>query len=489
MKTMVDTQKQNRVGPEWWWNDSSVLAQVADYLIKNNILITAEDVFGFYQKPSAFNKEYELWQKRNLSFRTTVRPKTNQFFSERFYPVGDDWLESITTILSTYPSPGLVHAIGEYGNVEMEIRKRVKGDRGSRVHDALQQNMILDREYYDDEEWLSLIHAKQFHEEYKPKLILNEQWCWSIKHHYAGRFDRIVQIDGKTVLIDWKTGFVGREAELQLAAEKRAIEEMHPIQIDDVAIVALNDRTKKGWSYKPLSGRSEYKEAMLSTPSSVQTMSGEELLKGMKERERKAFEEVIAADLVVFDALHVTWRDLFKARKPKEYPFDVVPEKLDLSIPLTDEEIKIPELPKSKTNIADAIKTVVTDAGGDFGGTKENVEHPLVTALRGEGGAGGGGGSTGKDIQPPGTNVAQGQVGTIQQPEQPKQTGGDKVVPVIDELYRGLAQFVDVGTQKELEAWYNKNQPNMMLVSRDELKQFGKDYANMLKKVKARKKK
>lgn len=71
---------------------------------------------------------------------------------------------------------------------------------------------------------------KNFHsvmEKYKPKSVLGQQVVYSKQHRYIGTFDRLVRINNKLVLIDWKaTNYVGYEYKLQLEAYWRALTEM-----------------------------------------------------------------------------------------------------------------------------------------------------------------------------------------------------------------------------------------------------------------------
>lgn len=301
--------------PKWWWNDQEKVNQLARYLIDKRFVTTAQELIQLQEEPHAFNRFYVQMMSDITSAINVTRPKTTEFFDDRFYPIkpGDPY-ESITTILSAYPAPELVRFMAVTGTVEAELRKKIKGERGSRVHDALQKNSLVKRESFDDDEWLSLVHAKLFQDMYDPKLVLNEQWCWSTEKHYAGRFDRIVMMNKFVTLLDWKTGYVGREAWLQLAAEKFAIEETLGIKIQRWGIVSLNAKVAAGWKYYGIEERSDIPK----------TATDEDL--------EKAIENAYLADIRVFDSVHVVWRDLFSGLQPKRYPIFPVPDEMDLSI-------------------------------------------------------------------------------------------------------------------------------------------------------------
>lgn len=448
----------------WWWEDPRNVQNLIPLLVKEGELNTGDDITAFLKDPKKFNKHYEFYLQKGMLEREMQRPATTEFFDDRWYPIGDDQLESITTIEWAYPSPGLVNFIGAVGTGEAELRKVMGARRGSKVHDAIQQNGIIERKNFTDEEYLCLIHAKLFHDQYKPVMVLNEQWCWSLKHHYAGRFDRIVLIKGVLQLLDWKTGFVGREAELQLAAEVRAIEEMMPLQLESTAVVALNDRTKAGWSYRPIEERSEYVEALENfmsgsgiAPSWTEAKRNEAIAKAKKQ----AFREVLRQDLAVFDATHEVWKDCFRAHKPKQYPMFPVPNEIDLSIPLSDEVVIVP--PKLPQEEKAAPEKVLEDKAG---GVNLTADRPDTTQAI---------------LHPEG----QAHPGPQASPEPEKKR---EVIPVDEMLARELQQFIEKGTLAELEAWYASKKPYISALTMDQVKKFGEDYGKVRKKCAARKK-
>jgi hypothetical protein len=303
-----------------WFNDSEKVLQFGRELVQRGHLKTADDVIQYHAEPYRWNKLYEQYQKEfELSFQIYKSKQTENFFDERFYPI-EDGLESITTILTAYPSPWLVQLIGNIGIVEAELRKQIAGERGSKVHDALQHGTIVHREDYTDEEWLCIIHAKQFLDKYKPKTIINEEWVWSIEHHYAGRMDRFVLMNGKNTLIDWKTGYVGDTAWLQLAAEKLAIEEKYGLKVERWGIVGLNTRHKDGWKYYDIAERNDVEESV----------------KGGKELE-VAIEESYQYDISAFHSVHAVWKHAFKNLHPRRYPNGGIPVEIDLSVVSVDD--------------------------------------------------------------------------------------------------------------------------------------------------------
>jgi len=300
-----------------WWDDQTNLRVLADYLIREGFLKSPEDAVQLFTEPHTYNRQWHQFQRELTRRIMTERPKSLEFFDDRWYHIGEKWLPSVTSILWAYPSPHLVQLIGVVGAENMEVRKQIAAERGSRVHDALSKNAEVDRKDFDDNEWLYLMRAKLFFDEYKPQLVMNEEVVWSEEHGYAGRVDRVVTMSGKMVLLDFKTGYVGREAWLQLAALRRALDETYGILVESWGIVELNSRGKQGWAYRPIEERSDVEKLIKVDAMTVQD----------------AIEFAYELDLEVFDALHVVWRDTFSSVKPKTFPFPP-PDVLDLTIPV-----------------------------------------------------------------------------------------------------------------------------------------------------------
>jgi hypothetical protein len=87
---------------------------------------------------------------------------------------------------------------------------------------------------------------------------MNEQNYVSAELGYAGTIDRVMQVDGRLLLVDIKTsGSVWPAYWLQLAAYRRLLQEVGGVEVDGVAILHLNAKTRtegkkgdiqgKGW--------------------------------------------------------------------------------------------------------------------------------------------------------------------------------------------------------------------------------------------------
>lgn len=112
-------------------------------------------------------------------------------------------------------------------------------------------------------------HFLDFEEKHSPKWLHVEATVWSQEHHYAGSFDAIAEIDGKTVIVDFKTTRSGvhdsvawqlaayRYADAILAEDGRLL----PIPATEGAIV-LHVRPE-GWKVHPIDTSPETFEEFL----------------------------------------------------------------------------------------------------------------------------------------------------------------------------------------------------------------------------------
>lgn len=84
---------------------------------------------------------------------------------------------------------------------------------------------------------------------YKMQSVMGQQVVYSMDKQYIGTFDRLIIVDDKLVLSDWKaTNYVSYEYEMQLEAYYRALTECL-----DKGIIVLEDKYKKyKWHEFPL---------------------------------------------------------------------------------------------------------------------------------------------------------------------------------------------------------------------------------------------
>lgn len=161
---------------------------------------------------------------------------------------------SSTTILNAYPqSPHLTKWVGEMGWNEAERIKNEAGARGTRVHDAIEHLIGGDQLWkhsFSLLEWQKICSWVDWYNEVKPQILAAEVALYSPKYKYAGRVDCICVIDGKVVVVDWKTSAsLYPHFPLQFASYAQALEEISNLKIDSTAGLQLGTSSKQGWKY------------------------------------------------------------------------------------------------------------------------------------------------------------------------------------------------------------------------------------------------
>jgi hypothetical protein len=194
-----------------------------------------------------------------------VIEKTNviQFLDERFYESDGEYFPSATTILDVYPKEfGFNQWLKDLGQNANEVLRRA-GERGSKVHDAINQLLLgeeVEWEGYDWTEWQMINRFLEFWGRYKPKLVGSEVSLVSKELGYGGTLDLICVIDDEIWLIDHKTGNgIYTSHQLQLASYKH-LWYKRPYKtnmIDRYGVLWLNSTTRtekefqgKGWQLK-----------------------------------------------------------------------------------------------------------------------------------------------------------------------------------------------------------------------------------------------
>jgi len=176
---------------------------------------------------------------------------------ERHYLVEGKYIPSVTWVLEYYyKSPFLIKWIADKGIDEAESLKKAAGNKGSRVHKAVQDLLngfeVKISDNYDSdgdtselsaEEWECIMSFCNWWKESKAELIETEKTVYTDK--YAGTVDLICKIDGEVWLIDLKTSkSIYTSHILQVSAYKHAYEG----KIDKLGIFQLGyNLNKKGY--------------------------------------------------------------------------------------------------------------------------------------------------------------------------------------------------------------------------------------------------
>jgi hypothetical protein len=199
----------------------------------------------------------------------------------RYYPIGDKELASVTTITGLVDkSDGLIpwavncavdwikqnantiSTIDDARTKWREVRDEA-GDIGTQVHDALEAYL---QAYSAGEDYRleTTMAVGQLFDSAVSKLmelgkftvLATEQKVVNEDEWYAGRFDALLDVDGETWLIDFKTGGAFYpEWGMQLAAYARAVDDMTHTKgggtyktykwIDRIKVLRLDKKTLK----------------------------------------------------------------------------------------------------------------------------------------------------------------------------------------------------------------------------------------------------
>lgn len=176
-----------------------------------------------------------------------------EFFCESgYYLINGIKYPRVTRIKSVIANPGLIAWQVMVGKKKaMEIMKK-RGDFGTRIHKLIELSLKgekIDLKNYDEETETTMKLFKDFSDEHELKPELLEQHLWfelSDKYRYAGTADFIGYVDGKLMLLDWKTSkAIYPDMWLQLSAYIVAFEAITGERIESCGILQIRDGKKK----------------------------------------------------------------------------------------------------------------------------------------------------------------------------------------------------------------------------------------------------
>lgn len=175
------------------------------------------------------------------------------------------FVPSVTWICGFYPKGIAFYKwLADKGWNEAEAIKQAAGDKGSKVHLAIEdlidgKEIAMDAKYMNKstgqeeeltlEEYDCLISFVSWFNVVKPKVIQKEIVVWNDEYNYAGTVDLIAEIENEIWVIDFKTGqYVWPEHELQLSAYKHAVDPFK--KSPKLAILQLGyRRNKNGYKF------------------------------------------------------------------------------------------------------------------------------------------------------------------------------------------------------------------------------------------------
>ncbi len=163
----------------------------------------------------------------------------NFSFEEKshIYKLENVILPSVSTIMNP-----LSKAL--YENIDASILNKA-ADRGMAVHNAIENYILFGIVDIDDANKGYLDAFIQWYEDKKPKPIVTESRVYHRVLRYAGTGDLIAEIDGKNLLIDYKTSATVNKmlTGVQLEAYSKAYDS-HGVKVDGKMILHLKSDGK-----------------------------------------------------------------------------------------------------------------------------------------------------------------------------------------------------------------------------------------------------
>jgi len=176
-----------------------------------------------------------------------------EFFVEsNYYLINGIKYPRVTRIKSIIANPGLITWQVSVGKKKSNDIMKKRGDFGTRIHKLIEISLkgeTVDLSNYDEETNVTMKIFKDFATEHelKPKLI--EQHLWvklSEDYRFAGTVDFIGYVDGKLMILDWKTSkAIYDDMWLQLSAYVFALEAQTGERVDACGILQIRDGKKK----------------------------------------------------------------------------------------------------------------------------------------------------------------------------------------------------------------------------------------------------
>lgn len=176
------------------------------------------------------------------------------------------FVPSVTWICESYPKGiGFYKWLADKGWDEAEAIKAAAGDKGSKVHKAIESLLTgkpvrMEDKFFNPtteqeeeltaEEYEALVSFADWFNSVKPKILATEISVVNKDLNYAGTVDFIAEIEGKTWLIDFKTGQnVWPSYDLQVSAYKHGLKK----PVDCLAILQIGyKRNKTGWKWNEM---------------------------------------------------------------------------------------------------------------------------------------------------------------------------------------------------------------------------------------------
>lgn len=243
------------------------------------------------------------------NYRIDFTSRQITFLDTRFYHTDQgNYVPSVTTILDCYPKPAAFYDWLKKVGEDADAIRDEAGNRGSTVHKLTEQfdmgeevNLINEAGNIEYKllEWAMFERYVEFRRRFPLEVVLMELNLISDKLGFAGTLDRVVNLNGRTLIIDIKTSnSLYDHYWLQMAAYKQLLAEVQPdLKIDGYAVLWLNALTR--------------------TEGKAGTIQG----KGWQLIERKADDAL--KDWPLFQATYKLWQAERGEMKPRELSYQL----------------------------------------------------------------------------------------------------------------------------------------------------------------------
>ncbi|MEO5366651.1 MAG: hypothetical protein H7831_09915 [Magnetococcus sp. WYHC-3] len=162
------------------------------------------------------------------------------FPDERWYEVDGKFIPSTTWICGYYPKGVPFYKwLADKGWDEAEAIKSAAGDKGSKVHQAIDdlvsgKEIGLESKYLNKstgeeeeltaEEYKCIMSFAKWFKDVNPVIVGHDILAHNEQEGYAGMVDFVCEIEGQTYIVDFKTSAnIWPEYELQVSAYKHAL--------------------------------------------------------------------------------------------------------------------------------------------------------------------------------------------------------------------------------------------------------------------------
>lgn len=256
------------------------------------------------------NKEKGVYQITTTDERWyTIQVKNSETGLPEF-----KFIPSVTWISGFYPKGIAFYKwLANKGWDEAEALKIAAGDKGSKVHNAIENliagqtikmedrymnNSTNTEEELNSEEYEAICSFARWVDDYSPEFLKNEITAISEAYGYAGTIDCICRIKDQLYIVDFKTSqYIWPEMEIQISAYKQAISEDYKGRDFKLAILQLGyKKNKKLYKFTEVDDKFElflHAKAIWQNEVGQQKPSQKELPLEIKLKKKEKIEEKV----------------------------------------------------------------------------------------------------------------------------------------------------------------------------------------------------